>query len=103
MVTIITCYWVSQDSGANIGESTAFIQQETILWKAKITESQREHIVNEIIQFISKATLAREEMILCMNENEPIHGPRNGVQKLLPPTWIVDVIAHFHGDDAPKT
>ena len=103
VVKIVTCYWVSQDSGASIGESTSFIQQETILRKAKITESPREHCINELIKFITKATLAGEEVILSMDGNEPMHGPRNGIQKLLSATGMVDAIAHFHGDEIPKT
>ena len=103
VVNIITCYRVSQDSGASIGESTDFIQQETILRKSKITDSPREHCINELIQFITKATLAGEEVILSMDANEPMHGPRNGVHKLLSATGMVDTIAQFHGDYAPKT
>ena len=103
MVNIVTCYRVSQDSGASIGESTAFIQQETILRKAKITESPLEHCIKELIRFITKATLAGEEVILSMDANEPMHGPRNSVQKLLSATGMVDAIAKFHGDEAPKT
>ena len=40
---------------------------------------------------------------MCMDANEPMHGPHNGVQKLLSTTGMVDAISHFHGDDAPKT
>ena len=38
-----------------------------------------------------------------MDANESMHGPRNGVQKLLSNTGMVDAIAQFHGDEAPKT
>ena len=102
VVNIVTCCRVSQDSGASIVEGTYFIQQETILRKAKITESPREHCINELIKFITKATLAREEVILSMDANEPMHGPRNGIQKLLSATVMVDAIAQFHGDEIPK-
>jgi hypothetical protein len=103
VVNIITGDWVSQDSRASIGESTAFIQQETILWREKITASPREHCISEIIRVITKATLAGEEVVLCMDANEPMHSPHNGVQKLLSATGMVDAIAQFHGDDIPKT
>ena len=103
VVNIVTCYRVSQDSGASIGESTAFIQQETILRKAKITDSPREHCINKLIKFITKVTLAGEKVILSMDGNEPMHGPRNGIQKLLSAKGMVDAIAQFHGDDIPKT
>ena len=103
MVNIITRYRDSQDSGASIGESTTFIQQETILRRANVTESPREHCINELIQFITKATLAGEESILSMDANKPMHGPRNGVQKLLSDTCMVNAIDQFHGNEAPKT
>ena len=102
-VNIITCYWVSQDSGASIRERTAFIQQETILRQAKVNESPREHCINELFRFITKATLAGEEVILSMYANEPMYGPRNGVQKLLSTTGMVAAITQFHGDEAPNT
>jgi hypothetical protein len=62
VVNIITCYRVSQDSGASIGKSMAFIQQETILRKVKVTESPWEHCIRDLIRFITKTTLAGEEL-----------------------------------------
>ena len=102
VINIVTCYQVSQDSGSSICDSTAFIQQETILRKAKITESPWEHCINELIQFITKAILAGEEVILSIDANKPMHGPRNDVQKLLSPTGMVDAIAQFHGDETQR-
>jgi hypothetical protein len=32
-----------------------------------------------------------------------MHGPYNGIQKLLSATGMVDEIAQFHGDKIPKT
>ena len=57
----------------------------------------------ELINFISKATLAGEEVILCMDANEPMYGPHNGIQKIISVTGMVDNIAHFHGNDDLKT
>ena len=38
-----------------------------------------------------------------MGANELVHGPHNGVQKLLAATGLVDETTYFHGDDTPKT
>ena len=101
-VKVITCYRVSQDYGASFGESTAFIQQETILWQARINGSTLEHCISELISFITKATMAGEEVVLCMDVYAPMHGPRKGIQKLLSATGMVDAISQVHSDDAPK-
>jgi hypothetical protein len=59
--------------------------------------------INELIRLIKKATLAGEEVIFCMDANEPMYGPRNSIQELISATGMVDTISQFQDDDSPKT
>ena len=77
-VTIIACYHVSQTLGVGIGDTTAFVQQETVFQAAGVqVPKPKKHIMKEITDFFAMSMEKGDEIVLSLDENDAINGRAN--------------------------
>ena len=104
VITIITCYRVSQEYGNHIGESTVYMKQETLLRRAgHQTPRPREHCIEALATFANSSQLSGEEVILSIDANDDYSRPTNGLSRLMAQTGLIDVISTRHGTTPPCT
>ena len=94
VITIITCYRVSQESGNNIGENTAYMQQETLLRRAGHQAPRpRDHCIDALVTFVNASQLSGEEVILSIDANDDYSRSTNALSRLMAQTGLIDVIS----------
>ena len=101
--TIVVCYRVVQGNGAGLGDSIAFVQQETVLREqGHHNPNPRQHVLSALERFILERHEASEEIILAMDANETIDTSKSQLKSLMMTTGLVDAMSIRH-KDPPRT
>ena len=95
-ITFITCYRVPQTSGANLGDTTSYIQQQTLLRLRGLPPDPREYSLAALTTLILERKQGGEEVVLMMDANERLQPDRGRMHKFLTETGLVDAMGVRH-------
>ena len=101
-ITFITCYRVPQSSGAGLGDTTAFIQQQTLLRLRGVAADPREHALIALTSLVMERCQGGEEIVLMMDANERLLSEKGRLHKFMTETGLVDAIGYRH-HNPPRT
>ena len=97
-LTIISAYRVCQKSIKHAGASTNIRQQWQRLEEQNLEDTNiRDLMINDLAEFIIILLNKKHEIIVGIDANEANDQPKNGVDKLLQLTKLIDVISQQHG------
>ena len=97
-LTIISAYRVYQKTIKHAGPSTNIRQQWQRLEEQNLEDTNiRDLMITYLAEFISILTNKKHEIIVGIDANEANDQPKNGVDKLLQLTSLIDIISQQHG------
>jgi hypothetical protein len=103
-LTVITCYRVSQSTGAGLGEGTAYIQQESLLrMKGQEYPNPRAYCLEVVQTFIEQKRQHKHEIILSVEAKSTTQEGGNDFTSMIRNTGLVDTISRLHGTNLLRT